>query len=206
MIPSITRYASTRDLLASAQHHALRRPGGGPPVSVIGAWREVDDLPPPGSPELDAFAAELNALLRKHRPEAGSRPGRSRDVWHCTIRDHPDAPRLTDAQWAATARRVLAATGIVPAGDPSAGCRWIALRTDSHEVRIIAPLMRADATVPDLHRDHALALAACQLADLDHGRRRAAAVHTGHRPVTSVTPATAARPWAPEHRPVSPSR
>ncbi|MFF2746455.1 hypothetical protein ACFVVA_13015 [Kitasatospora sp. NPDC058048] len=206
MIPSITRYASTRDLLSSAQHRALRRPGGGPLVSVVGAWREIAELPPPGTAELDVLAAELNAILREHRPEEGSRPGRSRDVWHCTIRDHPDAPRLTDAQWAAIARRVLAATGIVPPGDPSAGCRWIALRTDSHEVRIIAPLMRVDATAPELHRDHALALAACQLADLDHGRRRASAVHAGRRPVASATSAAATRPWAPEHRPVSPSR
>ncbi|MFJ9446751.1 hypothetical protein ACIRRH_33565 [Kitasatospora sp. NPDC101235] len=175
-------------------------------MSVVGAWRGIAELPPPGTPELDCLAAELNALLQAHRPKEGALPGRSRDVWHCTIRDHPDAPRLTDAQWAATVRRVLAATGIVPADDPSAGCRWIALRTDSHEVRIIAPLMRADATAPGLHRDHSLALAACQLADLAHVRHRAATTHTGHRPVASAMPPAATRPWAPADRPASPSR
>ncbi|MER7701632.1 hypothetical protein ABTX81_01855 [Kitasatospora sp. NPDC097605] len=147
----------------------------------------------------------MNALLRAHRPHQGERPGRSRDVWHCTIRDHPDAPRRTDAQWAATARRVLAATGIAPADDPSAGCRWIALRTGSHEVRIIAPLMRPDATAPPLHRDHSLAHAACQLADLDlSGGRRAIAARTGHRPVSAAAQAATSWSWAPEHRPAAP--
>ncbi|WP_395297302.1 hypothetical protein ACF9IK_30605 [Kitasatospora hibisci] len=128
-------------------------------------------------------------------------------MWHCTIRDHPDAPPLTDAQWAATARRVLAATGIVPAADPSAGCRWIALRLDSHEVRIIAPLMRPDGTAPPLHRDHSLAHAACQLADLDHsnGRHRTLAACTRPAPVRAM-PASVARSWTPANSAVSPRR
>ncbi|GAB7185646.1 hypothetical protein ATKI12_5477 [Kitasatospora sp. Ki12] len=161
----------------------------------------------PGSIELAALAEELNELLRAHRPDQDERLGRSRDVWHCTIRDHPDAPRLTDAQWAATARRVLASTRIVSADDPSASCRWIALRTGSHEVRIIAPLMRADGTTPPLHRDHSLARAACQLVDLDlAGRHRAVAARTGHRAVSSAAPPAAARLWAPEHRPATSHR
>ncbi|MFJ7278298.1 hypothetical protein [Kitasatospora sp. NPDC098663] len=129
-------------------------------------------------------------------------------MWHCAIRDHPDAPRLTDSQWAATARRVLAATGIVPADEPSAGCRWVALRTGSHEVRIIAPLMRPDGTVPPLHRDHSLAHAACQLADLElsNGRRRAATSRTGHGPVSSAAPETISPTWPLANRPSMPRR
>lgn len=38
---------------------------------------------------------------------------------------HPRRPDLTDSQWATIARRLVAATGITPAGDPDA-CRWIA--------------------------------------------------------------------------------
>ncbi|MBV6695549.1 hypothetical protein KV557_00210 [Kitasatospora aureofaciens] len=149
----------------------------------------------------------MDEFLHVHRPDRDRRPGRSRDVWHCTIRDHPDASALTDAQWAATTRRVLAATGIVPADDPSAGCRWIALRLDSHEVRIIAPLMRPDGTVPPLHRDHSLAHAACQLADLDHanGRHRTLAARTRPAPV-GAPPAPVARSWAPVNSVASPRR
>ncbi|WP_157531424.1 MULTISPECIES: hypothetical protein [unclassified Kitasatospora] len=212
----------TKRVRPDSSHHALRqhpRPAGvratplsagtgGPGPTVIGAWREISTLPPLATDELDAFAAELDGLLRAHRPGREQRPGRSRDVWHCTIRDHPDAPSLTDAQWAATARRVLAATGIVPADRPGAGCRWIALRLDKHEVRIIAPLMRPDGTAPQLHRDHSLAHAACQLAELEHsvGRHRAQAAHVRHAASATALAAPAVRSWTSPGAAASPRR
>ncbi|GLW58178.1 hypothetical protein [Kitasatospora phosalacinea] len=200
MIPSITRYASTRDLLASAQQQARHRPGH-PRVRIVAAWRPVAELPRPGTAELDALAADLDADLLRLRPERERRPGRERDVWHCTLRAHPDSPPLTDARWAEAARRVLAATGIAPDGDAPA-CRWIALRVDSHEVRIIAPLARPDGRRPDLERDLSRAMAVCQLLDIDSRRLAAtASAALRARPVRS-TPSPTREPAAapPAHR------
>ncbi|GAA2092077.1 hypothetical protein GCM10009759_17390 [Kitasatospora saccharophila] len=192
MIPSITRYASTRDLLASAQQQARHRPGH-PRVRIVAAWRPVAELPQPGTDELDALAADLDADLLRLRPERERRPGRERDVWHCTLRAHPDSPPLTDARWAEAARRVLAATGIAPGGD-APSCRWIALRVDSHEVRIIAPLARPDGRPPPPERDLSRAMAVCQLLDVESRRLAAAALPgPGTRPVRS-TPAPTQMP------------
>ncbi|MGW2548066.1 hypothetical protein ACWC5I_46190, partial [Kitasatospora sp. NPDC001574] len=80
LIPSITRYASTRDLLASAQLQGRHRPGA-PRPRIIAAWRPVPELPQPGTAEMDAFAADLDEDLARLRPESERRPGRSRDVW-----------------------------------------------------------------------------------------------------------------------------
>ncbi|MFJ4676873.1 hypothetical protein [Kitasatospora sp. NPDC088783] len=189
MIPGITRYASTRDLLVSAQQQARHRPGR-PRVRIVAAWRPLAELPLPGTAELDALAADLDADLIRLRPERERRPGRERDVWHCTLRAHPDSPPLPDARWAEAARRVLAATGIAPVGDAPA-CRWIALRVDSHEVRIIAPLARPDGRPPGLERDLSRAMAVCQLLDVE-SRRLAAAPSAGSRtgPVRSTPPPT----------------
>ncbi|MFD7645113.1 hypothetical protein ACFV4P_31175 [Kitasatospora sp. NPDC059795] len=196
MIPSITRYASTRDLLVAAQHQARYRHGH-PRARIIAAWRSVPDLPEPGTAEFDALAADLDADLVRLRPSRERRPGRERDVWHCTLRAHPDAPPLPDACWADTAHRVLAATGIAPAGDPLA-CRWIALRVDSHEVRIIAPLARQDGRLPYLDRDLSRAHAVCQLVDFESRRAPVAASHSPHaHPVRSPRPPA----WAPAPAP-----
>lgn len=162
---------------------------------MIDAWRPIGRLPDLDTPGLDALAAELDAHLTVHRPQPGQRTTRSRDVWHYTIRDHPDRPPLRDEQWAAVARRVLAATGIAPDGDPDA-CRWLALRTDSHEIRIVAPLMRADGTTPALHRDLSLAHAACQLAALETKPHRVRAVRAGLRPPAPPPVRGPDRPWA----------
>lgn len=41
-------------------------------------------------------------------------------TWFCSVRSDPRRPDLTDSQWATVARRLVTATGIVPAGDPDA--------------------------------------------------------------------------------------
>ncbi|MEV7122872.1 hypothetical protein [Kitasatospora griseola] len=191
MIPSITRYASTRDLLVAAQQQARYRHGH-PRARTIAAWRPVPDLPEPGTAEFDALAADLDADLVRLRPSRERRPGRERDVWHCTVRAHPDAPPLSDARWADAARRVLAATSIAPAGDPLA-CRWIVLRVDSHEIRIIAPLARQDGRLPRLDRDLSRAHAVCQLVDLE-SRRAPAATSPGLQTLPVRSPRSPA--WA----------
>ncbi|MFE2722799.1 hypothetical protein [Kitasatospora sp. NPDC059327] len=178
MHPTIARYASTRDLLASAsqQQHRLR---------LIDAWRPVADLP---ALEQAAFSMELAAHLP---PPAGPAAAlRTRLVWQCTLRADPDVAGPANHRFQETARRILAATGIAAEGDP-ASCRWALLRVGDHEARLVAPLARPDGTIVDTGRDRSLALAVCQLAEsrsTGTSRTRAAVAGTALRR-TGVLPA-----------------
>ncbi|MFE2108003.1 hypothetical protein ACFXAF_19365 [Kitasatospora sp. NPDC059463] len=190
MHPTISRYASTADLLAAVSaaaglHQARPR--------LIDAWRPVEDLP---APEQEAFAGDLAAHLPATAHPASAL--RNRLVWQCTLRSDPDAAAPADNQFRETARRILAATGIASEEDP-ASCRWALLRVGDHEVRLVAPLARPDGTIADTGRDRSLALAVCHLAQTRstglHGRSRAAlAGSTGHHPglLTAHQPVTTA--------------
>ncbi|MFF2955695.1 hypothetical protein ACFVVU_30655 [Kitasatospora sp. NPDC057965] len=120
-------------------------------------------------------------------------------MWHCALRAHPASPPLSDARWEDAVRRVLAATGIAPEDDPVA-CRWIALRVDGHEARIIAPLARRDGEAPRMDRDLSRAMAACQLLEYEHARgsrrRPGAAVHST-APRAGIQQVAQARPFVP---------
>ena len=39
-----------------------------------------------------------------------------RPVWHCSIHNHPDDPRLSDQQWGQVATALAEGTGPAPAG------------------------------------------------------------------------------------------
>ncbi|MDW4911571.1 mobilization protein, partial [Streptomyces sp. ADMS] len=73
-------------------------------------------------------------------------------VWVCSVRSDPRHPDLIDSQWADVARRVVAATGIAPAGDPDA-CRWIAVRNQARLVHVVATLAREDGNLHNAYRD-----------------------------------------------------
>ncbi|SPF02396.1 hypothetical protein SMA5143A_3151 [Streptomyces sp. MA5143a] len=66
-----------------------------------------------------------------------------RHVWHCSVRAAPGDRHLTDAEWADIARRIVAATGIAPQGDPD-GCRWVAVRHADDHIHIAATKVRGD--------------------------------------------------------------
>ncbi|MET8623728.1 hypothetical protein ABZW30_08225 [Kitasatospora sp. NPDC004669] len=207
MIASITRYASTRDLLSAAHVHALTRAGRHRP-HAIAAWRPGVDLPAPGSADMDRLVDELNEPLIQFAADTGSRPGRSRQVWQCALRTHPDSAPLSDQAWANAARRVLAAAGIAPPGDEAA-CRWIALRIDDHEARIVAPLMRQDGRTPRTHQDISRVTAVCQLIELETtGSRRHTAALTRNIPtvISAQGPATAPADHFAPGRLAAPSR
>ncbi|WP_249040276.1 relaxase/mobilization nuclease domain-containing protein, partial [Streptomyces chryseus] len=63
--------------------------------------------------------------------------------WHCSIRAAETDRHLSDAEWADIARRVVAATGIAPDGDPD-GCRWVAVRHADDHIHIAATKVRGD--------------------------------------------------------------
>ncbi|RKE22013.1 hypothetical protein [Streptomyces sp. TLI_171] len=110
-----------------------------------------------GGGVLDAPAARLGARA----PE--------RPVWLCSVRSDPRHPDLSDAQWAEVARRLVAVTGLAPAGDPD-GCRWAAIRNLDRSVHIVATVVREDGSIHSTYRDAFHAQAECQriAADLGH--------------------------------------
>ncbi|MEU3499222.1 mobilization protein [Streptomyces hundungensis] len=101
--------------------------------------------PDPGrAQDFDTAKKLLVADLDLHVKQA-QRLGRApeRHVWHCSIRAAKTDRRLSDDEWGDIARRVVAATGIAPDGDPD-GCRWVAVRHAPDHIHIAATKVRAD--------------------------------------------------------------
>ncbi|MGW5659839.1 relaxase/mobilization nuclease domain-containing protein [Streptomyces sp. NPDC003758] len=110
---------------------------------LVASWDGF--APDPGrSDDFDATRSLLVADLDLHVKQA-RRLGRApeRHVWHCSIRAAPEDRILSDEEWADVARRVVAATGIAPEGDPD-GCRWVAVRHAPDHIHIAATKVRAD--------------------------------------------------------------
>lgn len=108
-------------------------------------------------------------------------------VWICSVLADPRHPDLTDAQWAEVARRMVAATGIAPDGDPGA-CRWIALRNQSHRVYVVATLAREDGSLHNAYRDAFRIQAECRRIATEFGHLPPApCVQEPHMPAPSIT-------------------
>ncbi|MCC9708476.1 relaxase/mobilization nuclease domain-containing protein [Streptomyces sp. MNU76] len=114
---------------------------------LVASWDGF--APDPGRSEdadadADATRRLLVADLDLHVKQA-RRLGRApeKHVWHCSIRAAETDRHLNDDEWADIARRVVAATGIAPDGDPD-GCRWVAVRHAPDHIHIAATKVRAD--------------------------------------------------------------
>ncbi|MEU0896971.1 relaxase/mobilization nuclease domain-containing protein [Streptomyces massasporeus] len=110
---------------------------------LVASWDGF--APDPGrSDDVDATRRLLVADLDLHVKQA-RRLGRApeKHVWHCSLRAAPEDRSLSDEEWADIARRVVAATGIAPEGDPD-GCRWVAVRHAPDHIHIAATKVRAD--------------------------------------------------------------
>ncbi|GCB47418.1 relaxase/mobilization nuclease domain-containing protein [Streptomyces sp. NL15-2K] len=107
----------------------------------------------------------VNALPASKRPEE--------HVWHLSVRAASEDPILSDEDWAAIARRMVAATGIAPDGDEQA-CRWAAVRHADDHIHIIATLVRDDGRRPRRHNEARRAQAECRRIEVDCGLRRVA--------------------------------
>ncbi|MFB6437862.1 relaxase/mobilization nuclease domain-containing protein [Streptomyces sp. NPDC056411] len=105
----------------------------------------------------------VNALPEKRRPD--------KPVWHLSVRAAPEDPILSDEDWAAIARRMVAATGIAPDGDEKA-CRWAAVRHADDHIHIIATLVRDDGRRPRLNNEARRAQTECRSIEVDYGLRR----------------------------------
>ncbi|MGD3107764.1 mobilization protein [Streptomyces sp. YGL11-2] len=105
----------------------------------------------------------VNALPKNRRP--------NKHVWHISVRASPEDPVLSDEDWAAIARRTVAATGIAPDGDEQA-CRWAAVRHADDHIHIIATLVRDDGRRPRLHNEARRAQTEARRIEADYGLRR----------------------------------
>ncbi|MFG2224508.1 relaxase/mobilization nuclease domain-containing protein [Streptomyces sp. NPDC048644] len=105
----------------------------------------------------------VNALPKQRRPD--------KHVWHLSVRAAPGDPVLSDEDWAAIARRMVAATGIAPDGDETA-CRWAAIRHADDHTHIIATLVRDDGRRPRRHNEARRAQTECRRIEADYGLRR----------------------------------
>lgn len=110
---------------------------------LVASWDGF--APDPGrSTDENAARAQLAKAMDLRVKQAGERAPDGH-VWHCSIRAAPTDRTLTDTEWAAIARRVVAAAGIAPDGDPD-GCRWIAVRHADDYIHIVATKVRGDLT------------------------------------------------------------
>ena len=140
MIASITRLWDHGQAVA----HALRPGPGRQPTPVAGSA----DVLPNDTVQPDDLAQSLRRPLLGN--DYQTTPA-DRQVWSCTIQLEPGESGLSDDQWAHVARRVVAAAGLAADAELSSGCPWVAIRTcDPRRLIVLATLMRADGSRPDL--------------------------------------------------------
>ncbi|KFG05949.1 MULTISPECIES: relaxase/mobilization nuclease domain-containing protein [Streptomyces] len=145
-----------------------------------------DPLTPDPGRDPKATYEQLQRLLDQpvNALPAGKRP--EKHVWHLSVRAAPEDPILSDEDWAAITRRMVAATGIAPDGDEAA-CRWAAVRHADDHIHIIATLVRDDGRRPRLHNEARRAQAECRRIEIDYGLRRVAPGDgTAAKPPTSA--------------------
>ncbi|WP_435176396.1 relaxase/mobilization nuclease domain-containing protein [Actinacidiphila sp. bgisy145] len=142
MIAKITRGKQMRRLLAYLYDTVRAKDHTDP--HLVASWDGF--APDPGrDPDSKTAMKQLTNTLELRLNQARSKDQQVPDkpVWQCSVRAAPEDPLLTDAQWADIARRVVAATGIAPDGDPD-GCRWVAVRHADDHIHIAATTIRGD--------------------------------------------------------------
>ncbi|GAA0498998.1 relaxase/mobilization nuclease domain-containing protein [Streptomyces olivaceiscleroticus] len=138
---------------------------------LVASWDGF--APDPGrAADFDATKKLLVQDLDLHVKQAG-RLGRApeRHVWHCSLRAAPEDRILSDEDWDQIARRVVAATGIAPVGDPDA-CRWVAVRHAPDHIHIVATKVRADLRPARHWNDYLTADRELAAVENDYGLHR----------------------------------
>ncbi|MFB7668422.1 relaxase/mobilization nuclease domain-containing protein [Kitasatospora sp. NPDC056138] len=117
---------------------------------IVASWAGFAPDPgrDPGDP--GAILVQLRDALDLHVVRYG-RPV-TKHVYHRPVRADPTDRILSDEEWGTIARRIVAAAGIAPDGDPN-GCRWIAVRHADDHIHILATTVRADLTQARLRGD-----------------------------------------------------
>ncbi|MGW1194475.1 relaxase/mobilization nuclease domain-containing protein [Streptomyces sp. NPDC002536] len=135
---------------------------------LVAAW---DPLAPDPGRDPQATYADLQRLLDQPVDALAKSRRPAKHVWHLSVRAAPEDPVLSDEQWGAIARRMVAATGIAPDGGDAA-CRWAAVRHADDHIHIIATLVREDGRRPRLNNDAGRAQAEARLIEAEYGLKR----------------------------------
>jgi hypothetical protein len=169
MIAKITRGKQMRRLLAYLYDTVGAKDHTDP--HLVASWDGF--APDPGrDPDPKTAMKQLtNALeLRLNQARGKDQQVPDKPVWQCSVRAAPEDPVLTDAQWADIARRVVAATGIAPDGDPD-GCRWVAVRHADDHIHIAATTIRGDLRTARHWNDYLRADKELQAVERDYHLR-----------------------------------
>ncbi|MFI9787361.1 relaxase/mobilization nuclease domain-containing protein [Kitasatospora sp. NPDC051984] len=164
MVPDVSRGSKTYGLLAYLFGPGRRDEHVDP--HIVASW---DGFAPDPGRDPNATLSQLEAALDLRVNQLGDRRPK-RHVWHCPVSADPGDRLLTDEEWAEAARRVVAAAGIAPEGDPD-GCRWIAVRHDPRHIHIMATIVRGDLRQARLNGDATRAQAECRQIEKDFGLR-----------------------------------
>ncbi|MFK4222186.1 relaxase/mobilization nuclease domain-containing protein [Streptomyces sp. NPDC019890] len=135
---------------------------------LVAAW---DGLAPDPGRDPKATYGDLQRLLDQPVMALPKSRRPAEHVWHLSVRAAPEDPILTDEQWADIARRMVAATGIAPAGDDAA-CRWAAVRHADDHIHIIATVVREDGRQARIRQDGARSQAEARKIEVEYGLRR----------------------------------
>ncbi len=149
---------------------------------LVAAWHGAGDLAlldPPTRRDGTRDVGRLTQLLRQPLHAARNAPPLT--VWHCSIRNAPEDPILTDEQWAEIAAEVMDAVKLAPRGDPNA-VRWIAVRHNDDHIHLVATLVRQDGRTAWGWHDGPNARRKCYELEKRYGLRRVGPMDgTSHR-------------------------
>jgi hypothetical protein len=128
---------------------------------LIAAWHGAEDLAALQPRRLANGRHDLAGLadLLRQPVRAGLNPPRDW-LWHCSIRNDPSDPILTDAHWAHIAVEVVEAVGLARRGDVEA-VRWVAVRHNDDHIHVVATLVRQDGRTAWPWRDYLKARRCC---------------------------------------------
>ncbi|MEV0188413.1 mobilization protein [Kitasatospora purpeofusca] len=165
-MPKITKGSRTYGLLAYLYGPGKREEHVDP--HLVASW---DGYAPDPGRDPAANLKQLQTTLDMRVDQRGKRRALKQHVWHCSLRIAPEDRALSPEEWAEAARRVVAAVGIAPDGDPD-GCRWVAVRHAEDHIHIAATLVRGDLLKADIEDDYGRAQAECRRIEKEWGLRR----------------------------------
>jgi hypothetical protein len=154
---------------------------------IVAAWAyattgDLADLQPPRKPngryDVQTLTFHLECVLRAARITY-SPP--ARQVWHCSVHNHPNDPVLTDQQWEHIATEIMHTTGLAPHDDYLA-VRWIAIRHADNHIHIVATLARQDGRNVYAWRDYRNTQAACRELEKHYGLHQVRPAPTNRSP------------------------
>lgn len=164
MIPSVNKSGSrTIGLLAY-----LYGPGKAEEHTDPHLVASFDGMSPDPGRDPHATLKDLQLLLDQPVTALPQHARPAKHVWHTSVRATADDRILSDEEWGAIARRIVAATGIDP-GDGQPGCRWAAVRHADDHIHIVATLVCEDGSRPDDYRSGKRAQTECRLIEKELG-------------------------------------